>query len=106
MNRNTRYLLTAAMVLPALFTMPCVPAQEPDSQAETKQTSSEKETISKIRQLMEDGNFKESAEAARAALEAIPANSQSEAIGDLCTQARSPSFSSPSPYRRNGVKSR
>ena len=83
MKRNTRYLLTAAAMLPAFFALTCAPAQEPDSQAETKQTSSEKETIAKIRQLMEDGNYKESAEAARAALEAIPANSQSEAIGDL-----------------------
>ena len=88
MKRNTRYLLTAAAALPAFFALTCVPAQEPEPQSETKQTSSEKETIARIRQLMEEGNYKESAEAARAALEAIPANSQSEAIGDLWTMYR------------------
>ena len=87
MNRNIRFLLTAAAVLPAFFVMPALSAQD-EKQAETAQTPAEKETIAKIRKLMEEGNFKESADAARAALEAIPAKSQSEAIGPLWNMYR------------------
>ena len=88
MNRNIRFLLTAAAVLPAFFAIPAVSAQDDQKAAETAQTPAEKETIAKIRKLMEEGNFKESADAARAALEAIPAKSQSEAIGPLWNMYR------------------
>ena len=88
MNRNIRFLLTAAAVLPALFVVPAASAQDEKQPAETAQTPAEKETIAKIRKLMEEGNFKESADAARAALEAIPAKSQSEAVGPLWNMYR------------------
>ena len=98
MNRNIRFLLTAAIVLPALIATqdamaqgrrrPQNPEADPAAQVETAQTPAEKETIAKIRKLMEEGNFKESADAARAALEAIPAKSQSEAIGPLWNMYR------------------
>ncbi len=87
MNRNIRFLLTAAAVLPAFFAIPAASAQD-EKQAETAQTPAEKETIAKIRKLMEEGNFKESADAARAALEAMPAKSQSEAVGPLWNMYR------------------
>ena len=57
MNRNIRFLLTAAAVLPAFFALPSVSAQDDQKAAETAQTPAEKETIAKIRKLMEDGNF-------------------------------------------------
>ena len=93
MNRNIRFLLTAAAVLPAFIAIPSVSAQDDQKAAETAQTPAEKETIAKIRKLMEEGNFKESADAARAALEAIPAKSQSEAIGPLWNMYRASLFS-------------
>ena len=93
MNRNIRFLLTAAAVLPAFFVLPAASAQDEKAQAETAQTPAEKETIAKIRKLMEEGNFKESADAARAALEAIPAKSQSEAVGTLWNMYRASLFS-------------
>ena len=93
MNRNIRFLLTAAAVLPAFFIAPAASAQDARPQFETAQTPAEKETIAKIRKLMEEGNFKESADAARAALEAIPAKSQSEAVGTLWNMYRASLFS-------------
>ena len=93
MNRNIRFLLTAAAVLLAFLAVPVLMAQDEKAQAETAQTPAEKETIAKIRKLMEEGNFKESADAARAALEAIPAKSQSEAIGTLWNMYRASLFS-------------
>ncbi len=98
MNRNIRFLLTAAAVLPAFIAIPAASAQDDKSQAETAQTPAEKETIAKIRKLMEEGNFKESADAARAALEAIPAKSQSEAVGPIWSMYRT------SLVRNNRVK--
>ncbi len=108
MNRNIRFLLTAAIILPALLatqdTMaqgrrrPQNPQTDAEAQAETAQTPAEKETIAKIRKLMEQGNFKESADAARAALEAIPAKSQSEAVGPIWSMYRT------SLVRNNRVK--
>ena len=88
MNRNIRFLLTAAAVLPAFFVLPAASAQDEKQSAETAQTPAEKETIAKIHKLMEEGNYKESADAARAALEAIPAKSQSEAVGTLWNMYR------------------
>jgi len=93
MNRNIRFLLTAAAVLPAFFAIPATSAQDEKQPAETAQTPAEKETIAKIRKLMDEGNFKESADAARAALEAIPAKSQSEAVGTLWNMYRASLFS-------------
>ncbi len=98
MNRNIRFLLTAAAVLPAFIAIPAASAQDDKPQAETAQTPAEKETIAKIRKLMEEGNFKESADAARAALEAIPAKSQSEAVGPIWSMYRT------SLVRNNRVK--
>ena len=93
MNRNIRFLLTAAAVLPAFLAVPASMAQDEKAQAETAQTPAEKETIAKIRKLMDEGNYKESADAARAALEAIPAKSQSEAVGTLWNMYRASLFS-------------